>query len=204
MSVFLGRWRTATIAGVCILAIAGAALHLRSNANSATSNLFPSIGARIPDQLSVAIRDGQPTLSFRTGGNKTVVVRDALEGSILKSEHLDGTESPSGVQMHSPLRYAATAADPKLLEVGIDGGATIAFIALPGNTSTQATSGHGSLRDFALALADHYHSVVVLTGESKTPVTWDLKEDPVASATESLKGTSRTMDERSKGVLWIQ
>ena len=106
--------------------------------------------------------------------------------------------------MHSPLHYASTATDPKLLEVAIEGGKTIAFVALPGNAGTTSATGHGSLRDLSLALADRYHFVVVLTGESKTPVAWDLKDDPVASATESLKGTSRTVDQRSNGVLWIQ
>jgi anti-sigma factor RsiW len=203
-AAFFSRRRTVVVVGLCLLAIVGAATQLGPG-GSFRHMLAGFIGhgssVTIPDKLSVTIQNGVPTLTFATGGAKVVVLRDAETGKRLLVESLDGSQNARGDTMRSPLLYAST--DPKLIDVQVSDSRVRACIALPGSDSVLPSSGHGTLRDLARTLADHYHLVVVDEASGTQTVTWDLKDDAVASATEALKGTSRTV-QRSAGVIWIQ
>jgi hypothetical protein len=206
-----GRRRPWIVAGVCAVAILGAALQIGGRSNDASQGSFldrviqlfvPNRDPKVGDQLSVTMRGGVPTLLVVTGEQRTVTVKSVATGKVLRTEKLDGSGLPAGAKMRSVLSYDS--AKPTLLEVQMSGVGTKWLIALPGSEALSSLSGRGAIRDFALALAGHYGVVVVIAKEGPDALNWALKGDAVASATETLKGTDYSIDQRLTGVVWIQ
>lgn len=205
---FFGRWRTVVVGGACALVLVGAGLQIATSSNVHEGGIFsflfsrPAPEAQVGDRVSVTVRNGQPTLQVVTGGKKIVTVKLDSTGEVLRREELDGTGLPAGAKLRSVLTYNAT--QPTLLRVEVQGSDSSWLVALPGSGNPTAAPGRGSIREFALALAARYHVVVVVAKDRRTPITWDFKDDPVATAAEALKGTDCSVDKRTTDVVWIQ
>jgi anti-sigma factor RsiW len=178
--------------GLAAAALAGAFLSFGSRGQVS--------GASIVD----ASADGQPTysgggstvtLSFRPHDERTVVVSSAVTGRELQRFTVNASSPAHPFEN----QLAGTA----LFQIEISGERGATLLALPGRGSTAGSNGSGTVRDFAVALADRYHVPVLLRSQDdQKRLSWKLEgSDPREAANEVLKGQELSIDQRSNGIL---
>jgi len=198
------RFRSAVTLGVAAVAIFGAVASLNSTGVINVASVFGASTPKEADFYTVGVRNGQLGLIYRTAQERTLTFRIASSGEVLQRVKVDGSGSPAGKTVNSPLSNSSQEA--VLIQVDVQGEKNSFLIAVPGQKRSEATSGSGTVADLALALADCYGKPVVVTSNSMDTAAWDFTKsaDAVSAAADALKGTERSVDERRGQVIWIQ
>ncbi len=195
-----GWWKGFAAAGIGALALFGALQSLNQANGSVTTGgtLGPPTTATVEVPLKVELVDGKPTLFYRPLGKRTVVIRDAIDGSERERVDLDG----------NLLRSALTnsGATASLTSVDAGDGSNPLIVAIPGSAAKPTSSGQGTIEEFVLAMADHFRIPVTLeTTALDRTVVWAFEsDDPIANATKALKDSRFSIGERVSGVISIQ
>lgn len=194
---WLSWWRPLALAGVGALAIFGAVQSLNhTGAGPMTGGILDSKPAEVP--LRIESIDGVPTLFYRPSEKRTLIVRNVNDGTERERVEIDGR------LLRSELRN--TGASASLVSIDVGDGAPPLMVAIPGQVPRPHPSGQGTIREFVLALADHYRIPVTLqTANADRTVVWEFAStDPLADAAKALKDTRFSIEQRYSGVLTIQ
>lgn len=190
-------WKGLAVAGIGALAIFGAFQSLQDTGNGPfTGGMGPGAAAAVP--MKVELVDGEPVLIYRPSSKRTVVIRDAIEGTERERIDLDNRE------LRSPLRNNSVSA--KLMSIDGGDGSMPMLVAVPGTAPEPKRSGQGTIQEFVLALADHYRIPVTLkTSAPERMVVWNFESaDAMADATKALLDTRFAIEMRQSGILMIQ
>ncbi|MCO5295916.1 MAG: hypothetical protein M9921_03580 [Fimbriimonadaceae bacterium] len=193
----LSWWRPLAIAAVGALAIFGAVQSLTNKGGGLmTGDVLSPKPAEVP--LRVESIDGVPTLFYRPAEKHTLIVRNVSDGTERERLEVDGR------LLRSELRNSGASAS--LVSIDVGDGTVPMMVAIPGRQPTSHATGQGTIREFVLALADHYRTPVTLqTGSPDRTVVWDFTStDPLADAAKALKDTRFSVEQRYSGVLTIQ
>jgi hypothetical protein len=167
------------------------------NGAANTAGIVPTLAAS--EQFSFASRNGVVSMSYPTVNHLNVVVRDAA-GRVLSSVELNNQDMPS-----KPLVNPTDRAQLVSIETATDAPRT--YVALPGHARDLSTTGKGSLKDLAVALAGHYGKPVVVDAfeEADKTTSWDFTSaDAVDAANTAVKSLGLAIQEGPTGVVHIQ
>ena len=128
-------------------------------------------------------------------------IRDEQTGELKDSEVLTNQPIQS-----KPLENIGDSA--QLLSVEVNSpNRSITYIALPGKVQDIRTSGEGTMKDLALAIAGHYAKPVKLQprDDADRTVTWDFaSSDPIEATNNAVKPLGLTVQLTASGVISIQ
>lgn len=198
------RLKGAVTLGIATVAILGAVASLNSTGVINVASVFGGGAPKIADSFTVGMRNGQLNLAYRSSELRMLTFRIAATGEVFQRVRIDGTDQEAGKTYNCPLSNNAEHAT--LIEVEIQGEKNAIHIAVPGTQRVQQASGSGSINELALGIADYYGKPVVVGASVAETATWDFTRsaDAISAATEALKGTERSVDERVGKVIWIQ
>jgi len=198
------RLKSALTLGVAAIAIFGAVASLNSTGVINVASVFGGSAPKIADFYTVGLRNGQLLFTYRTCENRVLTFRIASTGEVLQRYTIEGNGLPAGKMRNSPLSNASQEA--VLMQIDIQGEKHSIYIAVPGSARSSKANGSGTMNDLALAIADFYGKPVVVSSSANDSATWDFSKSPdaVSAASEALKGTERSVDERRGQVIWIQ
>lgn len=193
---FFALWRPLALAGVGALAIFGAVQSLTNQGEGPLTSGMLVKPELIP--LRIESIDGVPTLFFRPSDKRTLIVRDVTDGTERERVEVDGR------LLRSELRNSGESAS--LVSIDVGDGASPMMVAIPGLHPVPHPTGQGTIKEFVLALADHYRTPVTLrTVNPERTVVWTFDStDAMADAGKALKNTHFSIEQRYSGVLSIQ
>lgn len=196
VSPFLGWWKSLALGGLATVALVATVLQLQSNSDVKVASPIPIATNRATDRVELYSDTQGYRLEFRAKDAAEITVR-ASDGEVLAQEKVQ-----SGT-FKSPLNNPnATAA---LLEIDVAGDNELIFVALPGTRMDAATSGSGSVKDLALALAGFYRTPILIRVSEESAVKWEFGPgEPHDAAETALKGTPYTAVKNPDGVVSIQ
>lgn len=189
-------WKGLAVAGIGALAIFGAFQSLQNTGGDVlTGGAVTGTAAEVP--MRVEMVDGEPVLMYRPTSKRTLVIRDAIEGTERERIDLDNR------LLRSPLRNTSETAN--LISIDPGDGSMPMLVAIPGTSPTPVTAGQGTIQEFVLALADHYRIPVTLTTTNpERTVVWKFEStDVMADATKALQDTRFAVEMRQAGILTI-
>ena len=190
--------RNFAVAGICCVAILGAALSIRNLKGTAAGASFVPSAASAQDEISVEPTPNHAaTVHFAPANSQTLTIKEGLNGP-------DRSRMPSdGAEITTTLENPTVAATAFELETTDDSRPTL--IAIPGSTRSAATKGGGNMEAFAKALADHYNvPVEVHAAHPTVNLNWEFKAaNPADAAKSVLDVTLYNIDWRANGLLVI-
>ena len=193
----LGWWKGFVIAGIGALAIFGAFQSLQNpGGKTLQGELGPGLPVEVP--MKVELVEGEPVLVYRPLGKRTLVIRDAIEGTERERIELDNR------LLRSPLRNTGLSAN--LVSIDAGDGSDPMLVAVPGSAPESDATGRGTIQEFVIALADRYRIPVTLTTTNpERMVVWHFEStDAMADATKALLDTRFAVEMRQSGILTIQ
>jgi len=196
VSPIFGWWKSLALGGLATVALVAAVLQLRSTGDVNVAGPTPVLSNRTTDRVEL-LSDAQGyRLEYRAKDSAEITVR-ASDGDVLAQKKVNAET------FKSPLSNPnATAA---LLEVDVAGDKELIFVALPGTRMESATSGSGSIKDLALALAGFYRTPILIRVGEDSSVKWEFGPgEPHDAAETALKGTPYTAIKNPDGVVSIQ
>lgn len=128
----------------------------------------------------------------------TVSIKDGSGNSVSNSVAPGGQVIQNGAKTVKILNVEADSGDETIAE---------SSIAVPGTEKDANTTGKGTVKDLAVAIAGHIQKPVVIQNSSDgtKAVSWDLTtNDYLGAATGSLKGLGLSISETANGVILIQ
>ncbi len=190
---FLAFWRGLALGGLAAVAIVGTILQMRSRGDLNEAAMF---GTFTPGQVQLASDGNELVLAYRSSGPDQITFRDET-GLILESKQLNRQT------IRSPLTNRFESAS--IVEIKLESASDPTYVAIPGSARTDRSTGKGTLRELALAFADHYRTPVALRCETlDVPVTWTFESaDGFAGMRKALDPVQFTVEKR-QGVLWIE
>ncbi|AIE86203.1 hypothetical protein [Fimbriimonas ginsengisoli] len=185
--------RGLAFSGLAAVAITGAVISMQSRGPVANAGIVGSTTGDAQPTFSGA--GSTVSMSFRPRSEKTVIVSSGVTGRELQRFTATG-DSPAHPFEN---RLAGTA----LFQIQLQGEKDSTLLALPGSGASSAASGMGTIRDFAVAIADRYHMPVILsTRDDQKRLSWKLDgADPREAASAVLKDQEFVVDQRGNGVL---
>lgn len=188
-------WKSVALGGLATVALIAAVLQVRSNTgDSSQANFVPVTG--VTDRVELLSKDGEYKIRYATQGQKTIVLR-ASDGSVLEQQTLNNGS------LTCPIVNPNAA--PALIQIEISGDKAQTIVALPGTRVQTITTGEGSVKEFAQALAGYYHVPVFVNIGQDAQLRWELEPgDGLAAAEKTLKGTKYSAQKNPDGVLSIQ
>lgn len=198
------RLRGALTLGIAAVAIFGAVASLNSTGVINVASVFGGGSPKVADFFTVGVRNGQLGLTYRTSEERTLTFRLSSTGEVLQRYKIDGVSASTGKTLNCPLNYSSQEA--VLIQVDIQGEKNALFIAVPGSGRSTVASGSGTVNDLALGIADFYGKPVVVNSSANESAAWDFSKSPdaMSAASDALKGTERSVDQRRGQVIWIQ
>jgi len=171
--------RNASIAGICGVAILGAALSIRNLRGSAVTGASLLPPATAQDEISV---DPTPnhaaTIHFAPGNAQTLTIKEGLNGADRSRMVSDGSELTTTLENPTP--------SPTAFELDSTDDAKPTLVILPGSVRSTGQKGTGNMEAFAKALAGYYKvAVEVHTGHPTVNLSWEFKSSSPTDAAKS-------------------
>jgi hypothetical protein len=190
-------WMPVTATAVAGAALLGFLVALQPQAGGDPSTAgMTGIGHNAPSTPKLSVEDGEIFLSYKPSGEDHITARLGVGGEIINSFSLDHDT------LRAPLRN--TSSEPALLEIeSVKAGKL--WVALPGQKHLAAGSGHGTVMDFAKALAGTYQMPVEISTKRKNAqIEWSLNgTSPINEVNDAMKGLGITIDVRESKVLLL-
>ncbi len=185
-------WRSFAFGTLAVAAIVGAviSLKLRSNDGTMTGAIISAPSTTPP---SIVMKNGSPTLQYRSVGRSEIIVQEEGKASALEHFRLNDQ------RLMSPLVNKGESS--VLLTIERKGDRSLLRVALPGAVASVIDEGQGSTRDLALALASYYHEpVLVEVKDLGSKVSWSFSnhDNPVAA---TLSNKSLAIEQLSSNML---
>lgn len=190
---FAQWWRSLALGGLATVAVVAALMQLnsRSPVNEAKLTTLPvdSVTGKIQLQQS----DLGLTLQYVASGAKKVEILDD-EGKVLESSALNGDTLRSALTNNRD--------EAVLLQVNVQSDSPT-WVAVPGKQFAHRMEGQGTLKDFVLAVADHFRvPVAVHSVDLQKATSWKFSStNEFESVEDALDGDVSV--EQIKGVIWI-
>jgi hypothetical protein len=168
--------------------------------NGAAKASFMPGGSAAAEQFTFAAHKGGVFVSYAAVDHQTVIVKDA-SGKILNSIDLDHRalqDQPIQNQGDSPVLVSVETGDP---------GSSVSYVAIPGKVLVTTTSGKGTVKDLAVAIAGHFNKAVIVQAKDAADkdVSWDFSSNQaVDSANAAVKPLNLAVGENTSGVITIQ
>jgi len=191
-----GTWlRGFAFSGLAALAIFGAVRSLHSGGPTSNMELGPSSA---PSEQMIFTGNGPDvTLTYRPSTEHTLIVSSGITGHEMERFTVDSS-SPA-----HPFENAL--AGTALFEIQVQGAPDVTMLAIPGSGTTPAATGSGTIKEFAVAVAGHFHTPVLLhAADLGKHVVWKLDgRNAVQSAISSLASDHYVVEQREAGILNI-
>ncbi|HEY3782212.1 MAG TPA: hypothetical protein VGL56_14105 [Fimbriimonadaceae bacterium] len=191
-------WKGLIAVGVAAVGIA-VGFGLQARHGSSEASVLGS-GSSAPEQFSFAARKGAVAVSYPSVDHQTIIFKDAT-GKVFNSIELDHralTDVPIQNQGDSSFLVSVETSDQS---------SPVSFVAVPGKVLNTTTSGKGTVKDLALAIAGHFNKPVIIQAkdDADKDASWDFSSnDVVASATAALNPLNLAVSEETSGVITIQ
>jgi hypothetical protein len=194
----LGVWlRGLTLAGVAAAAIIGTIFAMNARSEEASAG----VGAPLPAKahLVYTIQGDQVALKYAPASSKTVVITDG-EGKVLSRNVVGGDQKPDLKSvLENPLPNAA------VFGIQIEGEDTPSYVVVYGSERTNINHGEGTMVDLAKAVADFYHTHVMLkTGVPTERTSWTFSTSDVVTEVSRVVGSNYTVTLLKDGMLEIE
>lgn len=194
----LSLWiRSLAFSGVAALAIVGAIFAM--NARSGEANT--ASGAPLPANANVVytVNGDDISLKYAPASTKVVVITND-EGKELSRNEVGGDGKPDlKTVLSNPLPNAA------VFGIQIEGEASPSFVAVYGTERSSINKGEGTVVDFAKAVADYYHTHVMVNTSTPTErVNWTFTTSDVVSEASRVVGSNYTVTLLKNGMLEIE
>lgn len=194
-------WRNLALAGVAaalvIVSLTSLGRHGQANGPSTSAvGSFTGTGEQVTFKQLADVRGVQ--MEFTPSTEKTLIVRDGIDGRELKRDILDGRNIVARPLVNDQPLAA-------LMSVVVEGDARETLVALPGTRATKQSSGQGQIKDLAVALASYYRQpVIVDVSDPTASATWSFATvDQSQAAKTALDGQKYTVSTLSSGLLKI-
>jgi hypothetical protein len=197
-------WKGLVAVSAAAACIFGFLSYSKNQANVSPASVFGGSGNSSAAQFTfgAATANGRSLEMSYPAGDAKVSIKDA-EGHFLgEPMDLQGREIKS-----KPLENSSDAAQLITVEADLNDNSSVAsYVALAGKTKDPATTGKGTVKDMALAIAAHYQIPVVVQNkvDGDAPTSWDLSvPDPLGAAHAALTGLSVSVQQDKSGILLI-
>lgn len=191
------KFRTLALGGVAVLLIGFTVVSFRLHNGQATGAGF--IGSISPAaDLEIKMEQNAPHLVWSPSNSGNVTVTALPSGQLIQR---------TGAKYGLDKPLANTNSQAVLFGMQIDGSSEQLIVAVPGTEHGHLAneSGHGTLEDFALAIANQYGITVALrVSEPQQSMGWTLSGgSALGAANTNLKASGLVADVRNSGVLYI-
>ncbi|MBI5707754.1 MAG: hypothetical protein HZC36_12290 [Armatimonadetes bacterium] len=187
---FLQWWKSLAVGGLAVAAILTAITQLNSGSVGPTP--AGVLGSAAPGQLSLKQDDKGLTLVYQSAGSKRVILRN-YGGEVLEQRVVANKDT-----LTSALTNKRD--ETLLLEIDVEGSQPT-FVAIPGQKPSVTLQGQGTLKDFAIAFADHFRVPLALEHVDLTQsVAWKFDS---TDAFQSLSKHLSKQIEKRNGVMWV-
>lgn len=170
-------WKRVALSGLAAAAIIGAILTYshRTSASTSTAGLTPTVEiqpTRSAPRIDVRVTPSGAMLSISSDEGGTVRLSSLADGKALREIRRRPNETTE-----TPL--SNDGAKAVVLSVSLVEQDVVRYVAIPGRETDPAGTGSGSVADFAAAIANTLHKIVVLrTSDPSRKADWTLsKED---------------------------
>jgi len=188
------RLRNLAFGALGCVAIFGAVRSLTSTGGDSTHS-GPDGGDG--GQMTFKASGSSVELEYRPMGDKTIIVSSAISGREIQRMTANSSSKP--------FEFKNELAGTSLFQVQVEGESNPAILAVPGRGPAMNTTGDGTVRDFAVALAGRYHVPVIIRAMDVTRhLMWKLSEDKATqAASDALRGTPYNVDQLDSGLVSI-
>lgn len=182
------------LAGVAAVVLVGGAMSFGNRDRNAMATTIVS-PTNESESLTVNSVQGEVTCRVRVEAKRTITVSLA-NGKILRQIEAQGRDVVIPLENLNP--------GAVVFRVEVLGEGTSKLVAVPGSTFKKGTTGSGSLTDLAAAVADRYHSPIVIEAAAgRKSVTWNFGPDAIASINQALRGTGLSVEQHANEMLSI-
>ncbi len=193
-----GWWRTLAIgaAAVAVLAIALFQANRNNDPNKSQAGVIPELPVTPKSHVDISASTKGVTLTYVSAKDQTIVFNDA-DGKELERIMLKTNDRVMNKELANQGEHAM------LISIKIGDELPI-WVALPGSAKGEFTNGSGTLKQMIQGIADSYQMPVVLnTDQADAAVTWEPKEDALATVSQ-LPESLKLKPELRQSLLWIQ
>lgn len=199
----LGQWlRLSLIGGLAVLVLGIA--YMQSGRTGDNQIKADPTGLQVQGtapEMKIQAIGKTVSFTYTAASDKTIIISDG-SGKELDRVNLAKTHKISDKVLENQSDHAS------LMSIKIGTDAPI-WIALPGKTPAQFTTGSGTLKQFVQSLADGYSTPVVLNAaDPDREVTWEMGDDLMGTVNKLADSLKLNAELRQSGdadsLLWIQ